>query len=261
MVTLRASLLCCLGVVPAAFGADLPTGAWQSPPSVTFTNPALAGSEFFLSIDVAADGTFRGSWGQYTCTNFPGAYGISTISCSRSDGGAAQGKLDAGRSGSIDLTGLGRSTFTWSASSAEELVFELPKQWQDKETPVLYRSRLKRGKQKAPAAGAPSAKASEPVPSAAALYREFKKDPDGASKRHAGKTLVLEGLRGNLIPMSDGGAAIHVPDGTQPRALVLVFNELAAVKELPVGALFRFQCTVEHFDYQYVYLTGCVLPR
>jgi hypothetical protein len=72
---------------------------------------------------------------------------------------------------------------------------------------------------------------------------------------------VLDGLRGNLIALSDGGAAIHVPDGFQPRALVLYFRELKEVSELAEGAQFRFRCTVKNFDYQYVQLDDCSLVR
>jgi hypothetical protein len=260
MRTQHTRLLFFLCIARAAFAAGAPVGPWQSPPSVTFTNPALAGSEFSLSIDIAADGSFRGSWAQYTCTNFPGALGTSIISCSRTQGAAASGRVGAGGDGTIDLAGLGRSQFTWRAPSENELVFELPKQWQDKTTPVLYRSRLSRAKQQAAAAGAAGSKPNEGLSSAVALYREFTRDSEGALARHRGKTLVLEGRRGALVALSDGGAAIHIPDGTQPRALVLVFAKLETVKGIAEGAPFRFQCTVEHFDYQYVYMTDCTLP-
>ena len=94
-----------------------------------------------------------------------------------------------------------------------------------------------------------------------ALYREFAKDANAALARHGGKPLVLEGLRGNLIALSDGGAAIHVPDGSQPRALVLYFRDLREASGLGEGTRFRFRCTVKNFDYQYVQLDDCSLVR
>ena len=61
--------------------------------------------------------------------------------------------------------------------------------------------------------------------------------------------------------MSAGGAAIHVPDGSRSRALVLVFPQRKQVDGIPQGAQFRFQCTLVHFDYQYVYMESCAIVR
>ncbi len=80
-----------------------------------------------------------------------------------------------------------------------------------------------------------------PLLSANALYREFNKDSNAALGRHAGKMLVLEGRRGTLIELSDGGAAIHIADGFTSRALVLVFRDLREVSGISEGAQFRFQ--------------------
>ena len=82
-----------------------------------------------------------------------------------------------------------------------------------------------------------------------------------ALAEHSGKTLELEGRRGDLIALSDGGAAIHVPDGFQRRALVLYFRDRNAVSAIGEGALFRFRCTVKNFDYQYVQLDDCSVVR
>jgi hypothetical protein len=137
----------CIVVAKAAFAQDapaLPVGKWQSPLWVTHTNPAHTSSELYLDIQVANDGTFRGTWGQYFCTAYPGAYNIGIYSCSRS--GPAQrasGRLGADRRGTIELDRLGRSDFTWSAPSAGELAIELPRQWQGSEG-VLYRTRMTR---------------------------------------------------------------------------------------------------------------------
>ena len=125
---------------------------------------------------------------------------------------------------------------------------------------MLYRARMTRdGKPRPAAAAAPGSEG--PLLSAVALYREFRKDEQTALAQHGGKTLVLEGLRGDFISLSDGGAAIHVPDGFQPRALVLSFRDRREVSGIEEGAKFRFRCRVESFDYQYVHLEDCSVVR
>lgn len=256
MTTFR--LLAVVALFASRAWSQAPVGVWQSPKSVTFTNPALAGSEFALEVEVGADGRFKGTWGQYLCTSFPGAYGVAIISCSRSDGGAARGVFTADGAGQIELGGLGRASLRWT-SSTEELSIELPRDWQDAETPVLYRSKLKLGGSGGGARSKSSRKPQERLLSAVALYREFVANQDAALARHAGKTYSLEGLRGTFIRLSMGGAAIHVPDGTQPRALVLMFDDVDEAAALVEGAPFRFQCTVEAFDYGYLTMKDCVV--
>lgn len=236
--------------------AQAPRGSWNSPPSVTFTNPALAGSELFLSLEIAADGRFTGTWGQYQCTSFPGAYGIAVISCSNIPRGAAVGTLDANGTGSARLAELGQSTFTWRLDERGTLVFDFPKKGAEA---ILTVAHLTSG-----GAGAKPAKTNAPAPaparvsSAVALYREFVSDSAAATRRYAGKSVELEGTRGTLIEFSDGvGGAVHIPDGTQPRALVLMFDAIHSMKGVAEGAVFKARCTVEHFDYQYVQLRGC----
>ena len=243
---------------PFAQGSQIPVGNWRSPNSATYTNPAYTSSELYLNIDVAKDGSFSGVWNRYFCTVQAGAYGVSVYSCSRvGSDNRVSGKLGPGRQGTMDLATLGRTTFTWSAPSADELTFELPKNWQGTDA-VLYRAGMTRDGRPKPAASAAPA---GPLLSAVVLYREFVKDSVGALKRYAGKSLELEGLRGTLIPLSDGGAAIHIPDGFQPRALVLVFADLKQVSGIKEGAQFRFRCTVEHFDYQYLSMNNCAILR
>jgi hypothetical protein len=62
-----------------------------------------------------------------------------------------------------------------------------------------------------------------------------------------------------LIELSDGGAAVHIADGFTSRALVLVFRDRKQVSGIGEGAPFRFTCTVEGFDYQYVHMKDCLL--
>jgi hypothetical protein len=241
----------------SAAQAPLPTGHWQSPGSGTYTNPAMTAAEMYLNIDVANDGSFRGTWGRYFCTAYPGAYGISMYSCTPTGSDRASGRFGAGRTGVIVLDRLGRSAFSWNRSGAGALAIDLPKTWQG-EAQILYRARMTRdGKIKPPAA--PGSEG--PVLSAVALYREFRQDEAASLARYRGKTLVLEGLRGALIELSGGGAAIHVPDGFTARALVLAFADLNEVRGIQEGAKFRFRCTVASFDYQYVHMENCSVVR
>jgi hypothetical protein len=254
-------LAACLAMTLAASAAEpqLPTGHWQSPPSGTYTNPALTGAEFFLDIDVASDGSFRGVWGQYFCTAYPGAYGISIYSCSRMGSKRASGRFGPGGGGVIELDKLGRSAFSWSTPRAGELAIDLPKNWQGEEQ-ILYRARMTRDGKIKPATAGPGSDDGT-VLSAVALYREFKQNSDAALARYRGKTLELEGRRGALIEMSDGGAAIHIPDGFTARALVLIFADPNEVRGIAEGAKFRFKCTLTGFDYQYVQMDSCAIVR
>ena len=257
--TLRrlAILAATLAAAPStAQDAQLPTGKWQSSASATYTNPALTGSRLYLNIDVATDGGFQGEWGQYHCTAYPGAYGISIHSCSRIGSNRVSGRFGPDRKGSIDLARLGRSTFTWATPRAGELELDLPKHWRGSDA-ILYQARLTRDGKDRPAAAAEPSRDEGPLLSAVALFREFKTDSKSALERHGGKTLVLEGRRGTLIRLSDGGAAIHVADGFTSRALVLSFPDLKEVSTIGEGAKFRFRCTVRSFDYQYLEMENC----
>jgi hypothetical protein len=239
-----------------------PLGNWGSAGTATYTNPFLAGgAEFYLNIDVAQDGSFRGVWGQYFCTASIGAYGYTIFTCPSSGSrGQVSGRFGAGGQGVIDLEGLGQSAFLWTAPAADELAIDLPEHWQGTDA-VLYRARLTRdGKVKPWARPAPP-DAEGPLLSANALYREFVKDEYAALRRYVGKALVLEGRRGTLIPLSNGGAAIHVPDGFTSRALVLSFADLTQVSGIDEGARFRFECILASFDYQYVHMENCAIVR
>jgi len=258
----RLAVLAALTV--AAVGAfaqepQAPTGKWRSAERATYTNPALTGAELYLDIEVTKDGSFRGAWGQYFCTAYPGAYGISVHSCTRLGSNRVSGRFAPGGQGTIDLDKLGRSGFLWTAS-AGELAIDLPKNWQGDDA-ILYRGRLTRDGNTKPATRSGPTRDEGPLLSANALYREFEKDSGAALKRHAGKTLVLEGRRGALVPLSGGGVAVHIPDGATNRALVLVFQDRKQVDGIKEGAQFRFTCTVVHFDYQYVYMENCAITR
>jgi hypothetical protein len=239
----------------------VPAGNWQSVRSETYNSPlhpVVTGAELYLNIDIASDGSFRGQWGEYTCVPSIGAYGYSTYPCrSSARGGRVSGNLSPAGQGVIELEKLGRSAFNWSTPSSNQLEIDLPRNWKGSDA-VFHRARMTRdGKPKPP----PPKPDEGPLLSAAALYREFLKDEQGTLAKYKGRTLALEGRRGTLIQLSDGGAAIHVPDGYQPRALVLSFRRLSDVSGIDEGAQFRFRCSVDDWDYQYVHLGNCTVVR
>lgn len=242
-----------------------PTGNWQSTRQETYTNPlhpVLTGAELFLNIDVSNDGSFRGEWGEYFCTGSIGAFGVGTFSCrySRSSGGRASGRFGPAGQGVMELEKLGQTSFSWS-TTANELAIDLPRNWRNAD-PMYHRARLTRDGAGKPAAVASRAReADEPLLSGPALYREFVENSYAAAERYKGRTLVLEGRRGTLIPLHGGGAAIHVPDGFTRRALVLLFRDLRQVSDIGEGAQFRFRCTLEDFAYQYLHLNDCSIVR
>ena len=199
---------------------------------MTYTNPFLAGDEFYLSIDVAKDGSFRGTWGQYFCMSSIAAQGVAIVSRSRSGSDGVTGKFGPGNQGVINLVKLGRSTFTWTAPAADELAIDLPQHWQGEDEAILYRARMTRdGKQK-PAAGSSAAKDHGPPLSAVVLYREFKQNQDAALKKYGGTTQMLEGKRGTRIDLSDGSVAIHIPDGySRQGAGAAVFGSAAGRRD------------------------------
>ena len=253
-----------LAAAAGALGQEpaFPVGNWQSATSETYTNPlhpVLTGAELYLEIEVSKDGSFRGEWREYSCSGASvGAFGITTFPCRFSgQSERVSGRFGPGRQGVIELGRLGRGAFSWAAPAADELAIELPKNWQG--DAILYRARLTRDGKRTPAT--PPAGDAGPLLSANVLYREFKENETAALGRHAGKRLVLEGRRGTLIPLSDGGAAIHIADGFTSRALVLVFGQLREVNGISEGVQFRFTCTVESFDYLYVHLEDCSVVR
>ena len=238
-----------------------PVGNWQSVRTETYTSPlhpVVTRAEFYLNIDVASDGSFRGQWGEYTCVSSVGAFGYSIFPCRSSASiGRASGSFRPAGQGVIELEKLGRSSFSWSTPSIDELEIDLPTNWQGSQA-EFHRARLARDGKPKPRPPKPD---EGPLLSAPSLYREFLKDEKGTLARYKGQTLVLEGRRGTLIQLSDGGAAIHVPDGYQPRALVLRFRNLSDVNGIGEGAQFRFRCTVDDWDYQYVHLGNCTVVR
>lgn len=187
--------------IAAAAGAPAqqpaaPTGNWQSARGDTYTSPlhpVVTRAELYLNIDVASDGSFRGVWGEYTCVPSIGAYGYSTFPCrSSTSSGRVSGTFGPGSQGVIELEKLGRSAFNWSSPSINELAIDLPRNWQGNEA-VFNRARMTRDGQPKPATPKPD---EGPLLSAPALYREFLKDEKGTLAKYRGRTLVLEGRRG-----------------------------------------------------------------
>ena len=91
---MRALPLVLLALTPGVLAADA-SGRWSSNDNVALST-AKAGSRFFLDVVVARDGSFKGTWEQYTCFNYTGAYGIVTAYCQRDKKPLqASGRLEA----------------------------------------------------------------------------------------------------------------------------------------------------------------------
>jgi len=241
----------------------IPVGHWQSSGAGTYTNFAVTGARLYLNIDVSADGRFRGVWGKYFCTSGSGVsvYGIPIFNCNVTERMRVTGQFGPGREGAIELEQLGRSAFTWSMIAPDQLAIDLPKHWRG-DSAILYEARLTPdGRLRPSAPSAASAAGDDPLLSGNMLFREFRKDEVAALRKYSGKTLVLEGRRGAVFPLSDGGVSVHVPDGFTSRALVLLFRAREQIRGLEEGSKFRFQCTVKDFEFQYVHLDNCsILP-
>jgi hypothetical protein len=131
-----------------AGAADPLTGRWASSDNVSSSGTAKAGARFFLDVTVAGDGSFKGTWEEYVCFNYPGAYGIQIVSCQRSKRAQpASGRLNAAASsGEINLKGMGKSSFTFKAAKTQkgqpQLDVVLPKDWLKQGAPVLYETSL-----------------------------------------------------------------------------------------------------------------------
>jgi hypothetical protein len=214
--------------IAAAVGAlaqepAFPAGHWEAvssetyPPHSTQSSRAPSSTSRSMCRTTAASAANGASTIVRASPRVPSA--SVTFPCRFSGTSApVSGRFGRGGQGMIDLGRLGRSALSWTAPAAGELALDLPKDWRG--DAVLWRARLTRdGK------GKPRARRHQvtrgPLLSANALYREFNKDSNAALRRHAGTTLVLEGRRGTLIELSDGGAAIHIADGFTSRALVL----------------------------------------
>jgi hypothetical protein len=128
--------------------AGVASGRWTSNDNVAMAGTAKAGAKFFLDIVVARDGSFQGSWEQYVCFNYPGAYGIVTVACQRSrKPEPASGRLDtASRTGQIELKALGKTSLRFRSASNHkgqpQLEIELPREWLKQGDPVLYETSL-----------------------------------------------------------------------------------------------------------------------
>ena len=94
--------------------------------------------------------------------------------------------------------------------------------------------------------------------SANALYRAFESNEDEASAKYVGQTMVLEGLRGNVIRSTDGvSAAVHISDRFKSNALILSFPDRAQLAGIDVGAKFSFRCTFKKFEHLIVWMENC----
>lgn len=98
--------------------------------------------------------------------------------------------------------------------------------------------------------------------SANALYREFQDNPVDATDRYAGRAVILEGLRGEMILTSDGvQAAVHVADGSRTNALILAFSDRNQLRGIGRGQRFRFKCAVEKYQYAILWMEDCSIEE
>lgn len=131
-----------------ADAAPVTPGRWASTDNVSMSGTAKAGAKFFLDVVLAKDGSFRGSWEEYVCFNYPGAYGINIVACQRSKkASAASGRLDLGAgAGEIKLERLGESSckfrLTSNAKGQAQLEIELPREWLKQGDSILYETSL-----------------------------------------------------------------------------------------------------------------------
>jgi hypothetical protein len=98
--------------------------------------------------------------------------------------------------------------------------------------------------------------------SANALYRAFQDNEVDATNRYTGRAVTLEGLRGDVIVMSDGvKAAVHIADRGKSNALILPFSDRNQLRGVEMGQRFRFRCTVEKYEYLIVWMADCSIER
>ena len=108
----------------------------------------------------------------------------------------------------------------------------------------------------------PVVAASASVLSANALYREFQDNEVDATNRYTGRTVTLEGLRGDVIAMSDGvRAAVHIAERAKSNALILMFSDRNLLRGVERGQRFRFTCRVEKYEYLIVWMEDCSIER
>jgi tRNA_anti-like len=100
------------------------------------------------------------------------------------------------------------------------------------------------------------------VLSANALYRAFQGNEVDAINRYVGRAVSLEGLRGDVILMSDGvKAVVHIADRGKSNALILQFSDRNPLRGIERGQRFRFRCTVEMYEYLIVWMEDCSIER
>ena len=104
--------------------------------------------------------------------------------------------------------------------------------------------------------------ASADIMSANAIYREFQDNAVDATNRYEGRSVNLEGLRGDLVLISDGvQAAVHIADRAKPNALILTFPDRNLVRGIERGERFRFRCTVDKYEFGIVWMDDCSIER
>jgi hypothetical protein len=104
----------------------------------------------------------------------------------------------------------------------------------------------------------PNTSAGATLLSANALYREFQDNPVDATDRYAGRAVVLEGLRGEMILLPGGvQAAVHIAEGRRTNALILLFSDRNQLRGISSGQRFRFKCVVDKYQNPTVWMEDC----
>jgi hypothetical protein len=94
--------------------------------------------------------------------------------------------------------------------------------------------------------------------SANRLYREFNDNPVDATHKYQGKTVALEGLVGQIIPLDHGEATVHIPDDGK-RAIIATFPRQDDLRGVHVGDKIQLQCAFDKYEFKTVWMRFCTL--
>jgi hypothetical protein len=100
---------------------------------------------------------------------------------------------------------------------------------------------------------------SESVLSASRVYGEFNENPIDAAARYQGKTVELEGLVSEIVPLDGGDAAVHLADGGQ-RIAIATFPRQDDLRGVRVGETMHLRCAFDRYEFKTVWLSFCTRP-
>jgi tRNA_anti-like len=97
--------------------------------------------------------------------------------------------------------------------------------------------------------------------SANRLYSEFNDNPIDATRKYQGKTVALEGVVGQILPLGHGAAAVHIPD-EKPSSIIATFPRQDDLRGIQVGDKIQLQCAFDKYADKRVQMSFCTLaPR